>query len=91
MASLLVHLRWRHFCDDAKVLTRLTLASSLVVFSAAETTFRRMGIWLCGTYLKKHIVRSKCRHGRGFVVAAPDCGDEVVKLVLYGFPRPLLL
>lgn len=89
-ASMLVHLRDRHCCEDAQATTRHSLSTSLAVFSAAEITFKRMGRWLCGVCLKTHPFRSVCRHGRGSdFVAGPDCGDGVIRFVLHGLPRPM--
>ncbi|GJV93972.1 putative reverse transcriptase domain-containing protein, partial [Tanacetum coccineum] len=55
----------------------------------ADVTFKCMGIWLCGGCFKTHSLRSKCRHGKGFdFVSPPDCGDGVVRFVLYDLTKP---
>ena len=88
-SSLITHLRDRHCNGDAQEITKQTLTTNLDVFVEAETTFRRMGIWLCGVCFKTHALRSKCKHGPGSsFVEPPDVGDGVVRYVLYGFPKP---
>ena len=47
-SSLLTHLRDHHCNGDAREVTKQALTTNLDVFVEAETTFRRMGIWLCG-------------------------------------------
>nr|GEZ43220.1 hypothetical protein [Tanacetum cinerariifolium] len=48
-----------------------------------------MGIWLCEGCFKTHNLRSKFRHGKGFdFVSPPDCGDGVVRFVLYDIIKP---
>ena len=86
--SLVTHLRDRHFGRDALDDTKLALSTSSVVYDEAESTFRRMGRWLCGVCYRTHTVRAKCRHEDGSVVAPPDAGDGVVHFVLYDLARP---
>lgn len=71
-------------------MTRNSLTSDLAIFLKAESTFRRMGIWLCGECFKTHTLRTKCRHGLDSddIVAPPESRDGVVWFVLYGFPKP---
>ena len=88
-SSLITHLRARHFKEEALVVTKHTLATSLVVFEAAEVTLKRMGLLLCGVCFTMHTFRSKCRHGNGSnFVSPPNCGDGVVKFVLYDLNKP---
>ncbi|CAA0838451.1 Cytokinin riboside 5-monophosphate phosphoribohydrolase LOG3, partial [Striga hermonthica] len=88
-ASLLVHLREKHFTGDARAITRETLTSNFNVFSAAEVTLKRMGHWLCGVCFKIPALRKQCRHSGGSdSVAPPDCGDGIVRFVLYDIPKP---
>jgi hypothetical protein len=48
-----------------------------------------MGLWLCGVCFKTHTFRAKCRHGAGSdFVSPPDCGDGVVRFVLYDLTKP---
>ncbi|KAL6542662.1 hypothetical protein OROHE_010182 [Orobanche hederae] len=83
-----------HLCDhncraDAQVVTRHSLTTDLAIFSEAELTFHRIGIWLCGVCFKMHYLHSECCHGQGSdFVAAPDVGDGVVRFVLYGLSKP---
>ncbi|GKF27378.1 hypothetical protein Tco_0083272, partial [Tanacetum coccineum] len=87
--SLITHLRDRHCNGDAQAITRQSLSTNLVVFEEAEVMFKRMGIWLCGGCFKTHSLRSKCRHDKGSdFVSPPDCGDDVVRFVLYGLTKP---
>nr|GEY75532.1 PAS domain-containing protein tyrosine kinase family protein [Tanacetum cinerariifolium] len=87
--SLITHLRDRHCNGDAQAITRKSLSTNLVVFEEAEVTFKHMGIWLCGGRFKTHSLRSKCRHGKGYdFVSPPDCGDVVVRFVLYDLTKP---
>ncbi|GJR99228.1 hypothetical protein Tco_0315737 [Tanacetum coccineum] len=87
--SLITHLRDRHCNGDAQVITRQSLSTNLAVFEEAEVTFKRMGIWLCGSCFKTHSLRSKCRHGKGYdFVSPPDCGEGVVRFVLYDLTKP---
>ncbi|PWA60590.1 splicing factor U2af large subunit B [Artemisia annua] len=87
--SLITHLRGRHFNGDALAITKHSLATSLVVFEEADVTLKRMGHWLCGICFRTHTFRSKCRHGNGSnIVSPPDCGDGVVRFVLYDLTRP---
>ncbi|GJY25966.1 hypothetical protein Tco_0400692, partial [Tanacetum coccineum] len=87
--SLITHLRDRHCNGDAQAITRQSLSTNLAIFEEAEVTFKRMGIWLCGGCFKTHSLRSKCRHGKGSdFVSPPDCGDGVVRFVLYDLTKP---
>ena len=87
--SLITHFRDHHFNGDALAITKHSLATSLVVFEAAEVTLKRMGLWLCGICFKTHTLRTKCRHGNGSdFVSPPDCGDGVVKFVLFNLTKP---
>ncbi|GJZ38734.1 putative reverse transcriptase domain-containing protein [Tanacetum coccineum] len=71
-----------------KIITKQSLTTSLVVFEAAEVTFKRMGLWLCGVCFK-HTLRSKCRHDEGYDFVSPsDCGDGEVRFVLYDITKP---
>ncbi|GJW59183.1 hypothetical protein Tco_0105914 [Tanacetum coccineum] len=55
----------------------------------ADVTFKCMGIWLCEGCFKTHSLGSKCRHGKGFdFVSPPNCGDGVVRFVLYDLTKP---
>ncbi|GKF55533.1 hypothetical protein Tco_0165873, partial [Tanacetum coccineum] len=85
--SLITHLRDRHCNDDAKAITRQSLSTNLAIFKEADVTFKRMGVWLCGVCFKTYSLRSKCRHNMGFV-SPPDCGDDVVRFVLYDLTKP---
>ena len=85
--SLIAHLRDRHFNEDALPTTKHSLATSLAIFESAEVTLKRMGIWLCGVCFKTHSLRSKCRHGSDRVLP-PDCGNGVVKFVLFDLAKP---
>ncbi|GJX23469.1 putative reverse transcriptase domain-containing protein [Tanacetum coccineum] len=58
------------------------------VFDEAEVTFKRMGLWLCGVCFKTHTLRSKCRHSSSDFIPPPDCGDGIVRFVLYDFTKP---
>ncbi|GKC31315.1 hypothetical protein Tco_1038609 [Tanacetum coccineum] len=87
--SLITHLRDRHCNGDAQAITRQSLSTNLVVFEDVEVTFKRMGIWLCAGCFKTHSLRSKCRHGKGSDFVSPlDCGDCVVRFVLYDLTKP---
>ncbi|PWA48122.1 hypothetical protein CTI12_AA493850 [Artemisia annua] len=87
--SLITHLRDRHFNGEAQAITRHSLVSDLVIFERAEVTLKRMGLWLCGGCFKTHTFRAKCRHGGGSdFVSPPDCGDGVVRFVLYDLTKP---
>ncbi|PWA41381.1 hypothetical protein CTI12_AA556490 [Artemisia annua] len=80
--SLITHLRDRHFNGEARLITKHSLLSDLGIFERAETTLKRMGLWLCGGCFKTHTFRIKCRHGTGSdFVSPPDCGDGVVRIV----------
>ncbi|GKA81837.1 hypothetical protein Tco_0788529 [Tanacetum coccineum] len=58
-------------------------------FKLAGVTFRHMGLWLCGTCFKTHTLRTKCQHGNGSdFVPPPDCGDGIVRFVLYDLTKP---
>ncbi|XP_056693200.1 uncharacterized protein [Spinacia oleracea] len=62
-----------------------------LVFSSAEVTFRRMGIWLCGDCFKTHTHRTRCRHGSGssiVFVDPPNSRDGIIRFILYGFQKP---
>ncbi|GJV15020.1 hypothetical protein Tco_1360343 [Tanacetum coccineum] len=87
--SLITHLLDRHCNGDAQAITRQSLTTNLAVFEEAGVTFKRMGIWLYGGCFKTHNVRSKCRHGQGSdFMSPPDCGDGVVRFVLYDLTKP---
>ncbi|GKA84737.1 hypothetical protein Tco_0806391 [Tanacetum coccineum] len=87
--SLITHLRDCHCNGVAQAITRKYLSTNLAIFEEAEVTFKRMGIWLCGGCFKMHSLRSKCRHGKGSnFVSPPDCGDGVVRFVLYDIIKP---
>nr|GFA14456.1 putative reverse transcriptase domain-containing protein [Tanacetum cinerariifolium] len=87
--SLITHLRDSHCNGDAQVITRQYLSNNLAVFEEAEVTFKCMGIWLRGGCFKTYSLRSKCRHGKGSdFVSARDCGDGVVRFVLYDLTKP---
>ncbi|GJZ39757.1 hypothetical protein Tco_0586320 [Tanacetum coccineum] len=46
-------------------------------------------IQLRDRHCKTHSLRSKCRHGKGFdFLSPPDCGDGVVRFVLYHLTKP---
>ncbi|GJY97152.1 putative reverse transcriptase domain-containing protein [Tanacetum coccineum] len=85
---MITHLRDRHCKGDAQVITKQTLATNLAVFDEAEVTFKRMGLWLCGVCFKTHTLRSKCRHSNFDFIPPPDCGDGIVRFVLYDFTKP---
>jgi hypothetical protein len=85
--SLIVHLRDRHFNVDALPTTKHSLANCLAIFESTEVTLKRIGIWLCGVCFKTHSLRSKCRHGSDCVLP-PDCGNGVVKFVLFDLAKP---
>ncbi|PWA80137.1 Glycosyl hydrolase superfamily protein isoform 2 [Artemisia annua] len=87
--SLITHLRDRHFSGEAQAITRDSLLSNLVVFERVEVTLKCMGLWLCGSCFKTHTFRTKCRHGKGSdFVSPPDCGDGIVRFVIYDLPKP---
>ena len=83
-----VNLRVRKFCGVDQDATHHGLATSWSVFSNAEITFKRMDIWLCGVCFKTHSLRTRCRHDRDDIVDPPNCGDSVVRFILYDFPVP---
>ena len=85
--SLISHLRDRHFSGDALAVTKISLATNRAVFETAEVTLKRMNLWLCGGCFKTHTLRSRCRHGSD-VVSPPDCGDGVVRFVLFDLVKP---
>ncbi|GJR46042.1 putative reverse transcriptase domain-containing protein [Tanacetum coccineum] len=87
-SSLITHLRDRHCNVDAQAITKQSLTTNLAVFEEAEVTFKRMGVWLCGVCFKTHTLRSKCRHGSSDFVPPPDCGDGIVRFVLYDLTKP---
>ncbi|GJV43208.1 hypothetical protein Tco_1427744 [Tanacetum coccineum] len=58
-----------------------------VVKERPEVTLRRIGLWLCGVCFKTHTLWTKCRHGKD-IVPPPDCGDFVVRFVLYDLTKP---
>ncbi|XP_056683636.1 uncharacterized protein [Spinacia oleracea] len=90
-SSLITHLRDRHCCTDVRDVTRHSLITNLQVFTTAEVTFRRMGIWLCGDCFKTHTHRIRCRHGSGsstVFVDPPDSGDGTIRFTLYGIQKP---
>ncbi|GJX01403.1 hypothetical protein Tco_0185316 [Tanacetum coccineum] len=87
--SLITHLRDRHCSGDAQAIMKQYLSTNLAVFEEAEVTFKHMGIWLCGVCFKTHTLRSKCRHNNGSdFVSPPDCGDGVVRFLLYDITKP---
>ncbi|GJT74108.1 hypothetical protein Tco_1040833 [Tanacetum coccineum] len=87
--SLITHLRDRHFKRDALDITKHSLVTNQAVFEAAKVTFKRMGLCLCGICFKTHTLRSKCRHGNCSDFVPPlDCGDGVVRFVLYDLTKP---
>nr|GEV40174.1 hypothetical protein [Tanacetum cinerariifolium] len=86
--SMIIHLRDRHCKGDEQDITKQSLTNNIAVFDEAEVTFKRMGLWLCGVCFKTHTVRSKCRHGSSDFVPPPDCGDGIVRFVLYGLTKP---
>ncbi|GJS87972.1 ribonuclease H-like domain-containing protein [Tanacetum coccineum] len=86
--SMITHLRDRHCKGDAQAITKQTLATNFIVFDEAEVTFKRMGLWLCGVCFKTHTLRSKCRHSSSDFIPPPDCGDGIVRFVLYDFTKP---
>ena len=84
-----VHLRDRNFVIDDIDVTKHALSSSVSVYDEAVTTFRSMGMWLCGVCFKTHGLKKMCRHGEGFnFLCPPDGGDGVVRFVLYNLDRP---
>ncbi|GJV65073.1 hypothetical protein Tco_1475901 [Tanacetum coccineum] len=87
-SSLITHLRDRHCNVDAQAITKQSLTTNLVFFEEAEVTFKRIGVWLCRVCFKTHTLRSKCRHGSSNFVPPPDCGDGIVKFVLYDLTKP---
>lgn len=89
-SSLIKHLQDRHCSGAARAVTSNALSSSPPVFSGAEDTFRRMGLWFCGVCFKTHTLRSKCRHGTSDFVDPPDVGDSVVRFVIFGIDRPIV-
>ncbi|GJZ01789.1 hypothetical protein Tco_0519750, partial [Tanacetum coccineum] len=84
---LITHLRDKHFRGEAQAITKRTLLSDLVMFERTELTLKRMGLWLCGVCFTTHTIRTKCRHGNGFV-PPPDNGDGEVRFVLYALTKP---
>nr|GEV09755.1 hypothetical protein [Tanacetum cinerariifolium] len=87
-SSLITHLRDRHCNVNAQAITKQSLTTNLAVFEEAEVTFKRMGVWLCGVCFKTHTLRSKCRHASSDFVPPPDCGDGIVRFVLYDLTKP---
>ncbi|GKE98547.1 hypothetical protein Tco_0021898, partial [Tanacetum coccineum] len=86
--SLITHLRDLHCRSDAQAITKQSLTTNLAVFEEAEVTFKRIGLWLCGVCFKTYTLHSKCRHGKSGFVAPPDCGDGIVRFVLYDLIKP---
>ncbi|GJV33534.1 RNA-directed DNA polymerase [Tanacetum coccineum] len=69
--SLITYLHDRHCNGDAQIITKQSLTTSLAIFEAAEVTFKRMGLWLCGVCFKTHTLRSMYRHGEGSNFVSP--------------------
>nr|GEU33901.1 glycosyl hydrolase superfamily protein isoform 2 [Tanacetum cinerariifolium] len=80
--SLITHLRDWHCSGEAQAITKHSLLTDVIVFERAEATLKRMGLWLCGVCYKTHTLRAKRRHGKD-IVPPSDCGDGVVRFVLY--------
>ncbi|GKD63295.1 hypothetical protein Tco_1305403, partial [Tanacetum coccineum] len=85
---LITHLRDHHCNLDAQAITKQSLTTNLAVFEEAEVTFKHMGVWLCRVCFKTHTLRSKCRYGSSDFVPPPNCGDGIVRFVLYDITKP---
>ncbi|CAL1377796.1 unnamed protein product [Linum trigynum] len=85
-SSLLQHFKDWHYRGEAMALTRQTLSDNLTMFSNAETTLKRMGVWICGVCLRTHTFRSKCRRYENVFVEPPDYGDGLVRFIIYDIP-----
>ncbi|GKB05421.1 hypothetical protein Tco_0833616 [Tanacetum coccineum] len=78
----------KSYKGDEQAITKQSLTTNLAVFDEAEVTFKRMGLWLCGVCFKMHTVRFKCHHGSSDFVPPLDCGNGIVRFVLYDLTKP---
>ena len=88
--AFLRHFKDRHGSGIAAADTCSLLSSSPAVYVAAEATFRRLNVWLCGVCCSLHTLRSPCRHPDGVVVSPPDDDDGNALFFIFNIDCPVL-